>query len=62
MESIRVLRVAKQTIRTHMSEIEAQVRHLIITAPDAIRADLQTRTTRQRMTRAAAYRPGEDLA
>lgn len=62
VESIRVLRVAKQTIRNHMSEIEAQIRHLSITAPDPIRADLQCRTTRQQMARAASYRPGDNPA
>jgi transposase len=60
VEAIRVLRLAAKSTRGHMSQIESQIGHLILTAPDHIRVDLQQLTARKRAQHAAGYRPGTD--
>ena len=62
VESLRVLRVATESTRRQMRRITAQIRHLIITAPDPIRMDLQHLTDRKRIDRVAGYRPADDPA
>lgn len=61
VESIRVIRIAAKTTRAQMSKIEAQVRHLMVTAPEPLRTDLQGRSERKRVIRAAGYRIGKDI-
>lgn len=60
VEAIRVLRSTARATRVQMTRLESQVRHLVITAPETIRVDLQGLTDRRRMGRAAAYPPGPD--
>lgn len=62
VESIRVLRTALRSTRKQMTRIQSQVQHLIITAPEPIRVDLQRLSDRKRIVKAAGYRPGPDLA
>lgn len=62
VEAIRVLRAAARSTRKQMTRLESQIHHLAVTAPDAIRADLLPRSSRQRAIRAAAYRPSGDAA
>jgi transposase len=62
VESMRVLRVAIQSARRQMGRITAQIRHLIVTAPEPIRVDLQALSDRKRIAKAAGYRPGDDPA
>ncbi|MEI2710566.1 MAG: IS110 family transposase [Chitinophagaceae bacterium] len=62
VEAIRVLRAAARSTREQMTRLEAQIHHLAVTAPDAIRTDLLPRTSRQRAARAAGYRLTGDPA
>lgn len=62
VESIRVLRLTARTTRHAMSRIDAQILHLIVTAPEPIRVDLQALSPRKRVARAANWRPGPDAA
>jgi transposase len=56
VEAIRVLRAAARSTREQMTRLEAQIHHLALTAPDLIRTDLLSRSSRQRAVRAAGYR------
>lgn len=61
VEGMRVLRIVKSTTRTHMTALQAQIRHLVVTAPELLRVDLESMSAKERVTRAAAYRPGTDI-
>ena len=61
VESIRVLRVALCSTRSHRTRVANQIRDLITTAGDQLRRDLEPLTTSQRVRRCARFRPG-DLA
>jgi transposase len=62
VEAIRVTRLAARATRRQMTRLEAQVRHLALTAPEPLRIQLQPLGTVARMRRAAALRPGPDPA
>jgi transposase len=57
VESIRVLRVARAGAVKARTQAANQLSALIVTAPETLRTDLRSLTTKQRITRAAAYRP-----
>lgn len=61
VESIRTIRVALCSTRSHRTRISNQIRDLINTAPDQLRHDLEPLTTTQRVQRCARFRPGDDL-
>jgi transposase len=58
VESMRVLRVARSSARKGRTQALNQMRSVISTAPDAIRADLRDLNVYRLLERAAAYRPG----
>ena len=64
VEAMRVLRVARSSARKARTQSLNQMRSLISTAPDPIRADLRDLTVYRLLERAASYRPGpaRDLA
>ena len=59
VESIRVLRVALCSTRSHRTRVANQIRDLITTADDQLRRDLEPLTTAQRVRRCARFRPGD---
>ncbi len=58
VESIRVLRLARQTAVKARSQTAIQLRSLIVSAPDEIRDELIALSTKQSIARCAAMRPG----
>lgn len=59
VEAVRVLRVARRSA-VHAKTVAAnQIRDLIVTAPDDVRAELAGLTTTHRIRTAARWRPGE---
>jgi transposase len=62
VECIRVLRSAAKSMKYQINRIDSQIRHLIVTAPEPIRVELQVLSPLKRAERAASYRPGNDLA
>jgi hypothetical protein len=62
VEAIRALRVARTSARRQRVEVINQMRALVTTAPDGLRADLDRTTIHQLVTRAGRLRPGADLA
>ena len=59
VESIRVLRVALCSTRSHRTRVANQVRDLVNTAPEQLRCGLEPLTTPQRVQRCARFRPGD---
>jgi transposase len=59
VESIRLLRIARQTAIKARSQAMIQMRAIIVSAPDALRAELSALKARQLLARLAASRPGE---
>ena len=57
VESIRVLRVARNSAVKARTQAGNQLKDLILTAPEALRAELRPLNTRQRAARAARFRP-----
>jgi len=61
-ESIRLLKVARAGAVKARTQAGNQLRDLTVTAPAALREQLAPLTTRARVTAAAAFTPGGDLA
>ena len=59
VESIRALRVALCSTRSHRTRVANQIGDLVTTAPDALRAGLEPLTAAERVRRCARFRPGE---
>jgi transposase len=58
VEAMRVLRVARSSARKARTQTLNQMRSLICTAPEPIRAELRHLNVHRLVERAAAYRPG----
>ena len=58
VEAMRVLRVARSSARKGRTQALNQMRSIISTAPDPIRAELRNLNVYRLLERAAAYRPG----
>ena len=58
VESIRVLRIAFCSARSSRVKIGLQIRDLVLTAPDGLRAVMEPLETAQRVEKAARFRPG----
>jgi transposase len=58
VESMRVLRVARSSARKGRAQALNQMRNLVSTAPDPIRAELRGLTVFHLLERASTYRPG----
>ena len=58
VESIRALRVALCSTRSHRTRVANQIRDLINTAPEPLRQQLEPLSTPQRVRRCARFRPG----
>lgn len=61
VESIRALRVALCSTRSHRTRIANQIRDLLNTAPEPLRCALEPLTTAQRVQRCARLRPGNPI-
>ena len=59
VESMRVLRVARNSARSARTQCLNQMRSLISTAPEAIRAELRDLNVYRLLKRTSAYRPGQ---
>jgi transposase len=59
VESIRALRVARRSAVKAATQAGNQLRDLIVTAPEPLRATLVSLSTNARVARAARFRPGE---
>ncbi len=59
VESIRALRVALCSTRSHRTRIANQIRDLINTAPESLRRQLEPLSTPQRVQRCARFRPAD---
>jgi transposase len=62
VESVRVLRVALDSVRRKRQRIGQQLHHLVLTAPERIRVDLAGLEDDALAERAARLRPGPDPA
>jgi transposase len=60
VESIRLLRIARQTAVKARSQATIQIRSIIVSSPDALRAELSSLKTKQLIARLAAARPSND--
>jgi transposase len=58
VEMIRVLRLTRRSAVVSRSQVTNQLHALTVTAPPALREQLEGRTTRARVTIAAKFRPG----
>jgi transposase len=58
VESIRVLRLARSSAMKHRTQLANQIKDLVLTAPEPLRAELRSLTTKQRVQRCARMRPG----
>lgn len=61
VESIRMLRVAFTSARDSRTRVALQIRDLIVTAPDELRAVLGSLSTAERVTRCARFQIAGDL-
>jgi transposase len=61
VEAMRVLRVARHSARTARTQALNQMRSIISTAPDEIRAELRDLNVYRLIERASAFRPGTGL-
>jgi transposase len=57
VEALRVLRVARRAAVTHRADVQRRLRALIITAPDALRAQLRALPLRELLETCAGLRP-----
>lgn len=62
IEAIRVLLVAHTSAKQALQKVDARLRSLTVTAPDAIRIELANLTAPCRAAKAARLRPGDDPA
>jgi hypothetical protein len=58
VEAMRVLRVARNSARKARTQTLNQMRSLVSTAPESVRAELRDLTIYRLLERASAYRPG----
>lgn len=61
VESIRVLRVAFTSARSARTQAGLQIRDLIVTAPEQLRARLGSLTTAERVERCGCFRPDDTV-
>lgn len=61
VESIRVLRVARSSAVKARTQVGNQIKDLVLTAPDPIRGELRSLTTKQRAARCAHWRPADTM-
>lgn len=61
VESIRVLRVARSSAVKARTQVGNQIKDLVLTAPEPIRAELRPLRTKQRAARCAHWRPAATL-
>ena len=61
VEAIRALRVARRSAARQRTQAINQLRSLVVSAPDELRARLEATTAIALVTRCAALRPGPDL-
>jgi len=61
VESIRALRVVRSSAVKGRTQVGNQIRDLVLTAPEPIRAELRSLTTRQRAARCAHWRPTDTM-
>jgi transposase len=59
VEAMRVLRVARSSARKACTQSLNQMRSIIATAPEPVRAELRNLNVYRLLERAAAYRPGQ---
>lgn len=57
VEALRVLRVARRCAVAHRADLLRRMKTLLVTAPEPLRTQLRTLTTRQLITTCAAARP-----
>jgi transposase len=57
VEAIRVLRVARRSALKARTQVTNQIRDVILTAPEQLRAELRGLSTRARVERCAGFRP-----
>ena len=62
VESIRVLRIALESSRRSRTRVGAQIRHLVLTAPERLHLELAPLPLAEQAARAARFRPGDDTA
>lgn len=60
VEAMRVMLVAHASTKQALQKIDARIRALIVTAPDALRIELRGTSPKTRAGRAARLRPGDD--
>jgi transposase len=60
VEMIRVLRLTRRSAVVSRSQVTNQLHALTVTAPPALREQLEGRTTRKRVAIAAKFRPGDE--
>lgn len=60
VEMIRVLRIARRSAVISRSQVGNQLQAMTVTAPPALRSQLEGRTTRARVAIAAKFRPGDE--
>ena len=60
VEAVRALRVARRSAITARAEAQTQLKALLVTAPEPLRAQLRELTTRQLVIACAALRPDTD--
>lgn len=58
VETIRVLHLTRRSAVKAKTQAGNQIKDLVLTAPEPIRASLRAKTTRQRVRTCAAWRPG----
>jgi transposase len=61
VEAMRVLRVARSSARKARTQALNQMRGLVATAPESIRAELRALSVARLIERASRYRPGDDV-
>lgn len=59
VEAVRVLHVTRRSAVKARTQAGNQIKDLVLTAPDPVRAQLRDKTTPQRVRTAANWRPGE---
>ena len=62
VESIRVLRIARESSRRSRTRVGTQIRHLVLTAPERLHLELAPLPLAEQVARAARFRPGDDTA
>jgi len=58
VEAVRVLHLCRRSAVKSKTQAGNQIKDLVLTAPEPLRAQLRDKTTRQRVRIAAAWRPG----